>query len=84
VEHKRHRVHNFQRETVHAFLELLGAAGLEHPDELQAWHINRRVSATEVRTYAQIFDTIEPGALLKRPLPEQFERVMLIASSEAF
>ena len=78
------RVHRYQKETVHAFRELLGAAGLDHPDDLRPWHINRRVSPTRVLNYAQIYDTIEPGALLSEPVPAQYEAAWLVATPEAF
>jgi len=84
VGNKSVRVQRFHKETVHALLELLGAAGLEHPDDLRPWHINRRVSPTQVLNYAQIYDTIEPGALLSEPVPAQYEAAWLVATSEAF
>jgi glutamate synthase domain-containing protein 2 len=84
VEDKTRRVYNFHRETVHSMLQLVGAAGLESPDELRPWHILRRVSATEVRNYAEIFDSVEPGALLREPVPSAYERAMLVSSAEAF
>ena len=55
VEHKRDRVANYQRETVHTLMELCAAAGLRSPAELTRFHINRRVSPTETRTYAEIY-----------------------------
>jgi glutamate synthase domain-containing protein 2 len=60
VEHKRARVANYQHETVHTLMELCSAAGLRSPDELTRFHINRRVSATETQTYAEIYG---PGRL---------------------
>ena len=32
---------------------MLAAAGLQHPDELEPHHLVRRVSATEIKQYAQ-------------------------------
>ncbi len=58
------RVYNYHRNTVNSFLEILGAAGLSHHDELRPKHIQRRVSATEVRDYGRIYQYLEPGALL--------------------
>jgi len=55
VEHKRTRVANFQRETVHTLMELCAAAGLTSPADLTRFHINRRISSTETRTYAGIY-----------------------------
>ena len=55
VETKRTRVANYQSETVHTLMELCAAAGLGSPEELTRFHINRRVSPTEVQTYAAIY-----------------------------
>jgi glutamate synthase domain-containing protein 2 len=73
------RVASFQHETVEAFLELLGAAGLDHPSELRPGHIMRRISATDVRSYDEIFNYIKDGALLSEPVPEAYEQVWLEA-----
>ena len=78
------RIYRYHKATVEAFLDLLGAAGLGHPSDLRPWHIQRRVSPSKVMNYAQIFELVEPGALLKAPLPESYERSMLIASAESF
>ena len=66
VEDKAVRVANFHRETVAAFLELVAAAGLDHPSEIRPHHVNRRISPTRVMTLAEIFPCPEPGAFLKR------------------
>ncbi|MFT7670839.1 MAG: glutamate synthase domain-containing protein 2 [Planctomycetota bacterium] len=81
---KRKRVERFQRSTVESFLELLGAAGLDRPDQLEPRHIQRRVSVTEVKSYADIFDFIEPGSLLFDPVPENYEEDCSRARSDSF
>ncbi len=48
------RVANFQKKTVHAFLEMLGAAGLDSVDKLNRTHIRRRIG-TKIKTYAEIY-----------------------------
>jgi glutamate synthase domain-containing protein 2 len=84
VKDKSIRVTQYHEETIHAFLELLGAAGLQHPDQLQPWHIQKRISQTQVRSYAEIFQYLEPGDLLRQPLPERWEAWMRMASVESF
>lgn len=64
VSDKSQRVANFHKATVKNLLELLGAAGLCSLEELQPWHINRRVQGTDVKTYAQLYPEITPGCLL--------------------
>ena len=64
VPDKAERVRNFHRSTLHALQELVQAAGLQHPSELNAHHIVRRVSATEVRLLSKLIMQMPPGALL--------------------
>jgi glutamate synthase domain-containing protein 2 len=58
------RVARFHRETVKSFFDVLGATGLHVPSGLKPWHVMRRVSSSEVRSYHEIYPPIEPGALL--------------------
>ena len=58
------RVARYHRETVKSFFEVLGAAGMRVPGELKPWHVQRRVSSGEVRSYYDIYPPLEPGALL--------------------
>ncbi len=55
IEDKGHRVANYHKKTVSAFLELLAAAGLERSEQLERKHINRRINSTEFKTYEEIF-----------------------------
>ena len=68
------RVAHFQKATVHSFLEVLGAAGLAHPREIRPWHVQRRISASEVRHYGELFDFLSPGQLLGSELPAAYAR----------
>ncbi|MGD9602861.1 MAG: FMN-binding glutamate synthase family protein [Gammaproteobacteria bacterium] len=62
---KTERVYQFHRNTVHALKELLGAAGLTHPQQLGPEHVIRRVSSTEVRSLAALHRWARPGELLE-------------------
>lgn len=84
VGNKAARVHNFQRNTVRAFMELLGASGLSGPSDLRPWHIMRRVAPNAVRHYGEIYEYIQPGSLLGDALPHSFERAWKSASPEGF
>ncbi len=66
VEDKASRVRAFHDNTLKALHDLLCAAGLEHPGELGPEHIMRRVSPTEIRSYAALFTWLRPGELLDR------------------
>lgn len=59
------RVANFQEETVKAFYEIIGAAGLRSAKEITRGHVHRRISLSEVRTYEDLYPTVGVGSLLK-------------------
>jgi glutamate synthase domain-containing protein 2 len=64
VEDKGTRVFNFHRNTLIALAEVIGAAGLLHPEELQLHHLVRRISPTETKSAADLYVSCKPGALL--------------------
>jgi glutamate synthase domain-containing protein 2 len=64
VPDKAERVFRFHRHTLHALQELVQAAGLQHPRDITAAHIVRRVSGSEVRLLAHLVPQVAPGALL--------------------
>jgi glutamate synthase domain-containing protein 2 len=64
VPDKAQRVFNFHRSTLHALAEMLAAAGLEHPSQLEAKHLVRRMSATEIKLFSQSHVFLKPGQLL--------------------
>ncbi|ORU92878.1 MAG: glutamate synthase [Cycloclasticus sp. symbiont of Bathymodiolus heckerae] len=85
VEDKSKRVANYHEATIHNMMELVAAAGLEHLDGLQPWHINRRLSAKEVSTYSEVYPLIEEGCLLSNAgIPERWRKVWQRASSESW
>lgn len=87
VADKTERVYRYHHNTVESFMELLGAGGLHHPDQLRPWHIKRRVDLTEVRHYAELYDWLEPGSLRtddEDALPREWRRAMKMASAETF
>jgi glutamate synthase domain-containing protein 2 len=51
---KGERVFNYHEETVHSLIELLAAAGLKHPNELDRKHIKRRVGINSVKTFTEL------------------------------
>jgi glutamate synthase domain-containing protein 2 len=64
VPDKAQRVANFHHGTLEALAELVAAAGLEHPSQIQPRHILRRVSADDVRSLADLHPFVAPGQLL--------------------
>jgi glutamate synthase domain-containing protein 2 len=59
------RVYNFHRHTLEALKELVQAAGLQHPNEITANHVVRRVAGDKVKLLANHLEFVAPGALLK-------------------
>ena len=84
VEHKSKRVANYHNGTLKNFIELLGAAGLREPSELQPWHIQRRVNATEVKSLLELYQYLNPGDLLKESPPSQYANNWQAADPESF
>lgn len=68
VQDKAPRVANFHRNTLHALAELIGAAGLHHPDDLKAHHIACRISANHVTLLSTVFPEAQRGEILRGDL----------------
>ncbi len=75
VSDKSVRVANFHENTLRALAELLGAAGLQHPEQLRPHHIARRISSDEVRVLSALFPDLEPGEILQGKFRQTIFRV---------
>jgi len=64
IEDKSQRVANYQTATVRNLAELLEASGISSLEELKPEHINRRVSGTDIATYAELYPVIQSCSLL--------------------
>jgi len=64
VPDKLERVYRYHQNTLEALKELVQAAGLNHPNEINAFHIVRRAADHEVRLLANVLPFVQPGALL--------------------
>ncbi len=85
VEDKKHRVANFHKHTVESFVELMGAAGIDHPGKINRSHIYRRVFMDLVRTYEEIFPIVPEGCFLSDQLiPAEYKMYLKTASAEQF
>ncbi|MFK3719800.1 FMN-binding glutamate synthase family protein [Pseudomonas fulva] len=85
VPDKAERVLNFHRNTLHALAEMLAAAGLEHPSQLEAKHLVRRISATEIKLFSQMHVFLKPGELLTGEVDGQFySRMWQLARADSF
>jgi len=84
VADKRVRVANFHQQTVKAAGELMGAAGIRHPDDIHRVYIHRRVAANKVETYLDSYPYIPWASLLQPPYPKSFELLMRISRPDSF
>ena len=64
VPDKIQRVANFHRATLHELAELTAAAGLDHPNEFKPMHISRRLSPSEVASFADLYPSLADGELV--------------------
>jgi len=84
VDDKKVRVANYHHETIKAAVELMAAAGIEHPDKLHRSHIYRRVSANQIQTYAEMYPYLLRGSLLEPPFPQGWELNVMHSHPETF
>jgi len=91
VPDKSERVFNFHNETLKTLKELVEAAGLHHPGEIDAPHIVRRISKNEVRLLSFLLPEMPKGLLLKNEgidpslnLPRVFELYWHKAQASSF
>jgi glutamate synthase domain-containing protein 2 len=84
IEDKKARVANFHKHTVESFVELLGAAGIDHPRKLNRHQISRRVFMNDVKTLEEIYPSVEAGAMLNGHMPEKYAKSFAAASADKF
>ncbi len=84
VDNKAPRVANYQRETVRTLLEVVSAAGLTHPNQLRPKHIMRRISASEVASFAKIYPGIAQGDLCAGRVPDYLQEAWEAANTTSF
>ena len=85
VPDKATRVFNFHRNTLKALAEMLAAAGLTHPEQLEARHLVRRMSATEIKLFSQMHVFLAPGELLGEHISGEFyARMWALADAQRF
>ncbi|MDB5121684.1 MAG: glutamate synthase [Sphingobacteriales bacterium] len=84
VEDKKVRVYNFHKTTVFSAVQLIGAAGLGHPDDIHRSFICRRIGQNLIQTYAESYPYIPIGSLIDTPYPLQYELDMALSTPETF
>ena len=85
VADKAMRVQRFHDNTLLALRDLIGAAGLVHPQQLGPEHILRRESPARIRSLAAMYRFLEPGELLHgAPEHAVFKAFWADARSDSF
>ena len=78
------RVASFHGQTVKALAEFVAAAGLDHPGELRPHHFMRRAAPDRVVTFAEQYQFMEPGELLRGTQNAHFATAWRMASAHSF
>jgi glutamate synthase domain-containing protein 2 len=84
VPDKTDRVFNFHRATLAELAELTAAAGLDHPSEFKAEHISRRISPSEVITFADLYPSLAEGELVAGSGNPRWRRPWDLAQAHSF
>lgn len=85
VDDKKMRVARFHDATMHSFLEIVGAMGLESPSELRPYMIYRRVDSNTVKCYSEIHPYLEKNILLNESnVPSHFKIHWQTSSAQRF
>lgn len=82
---KKQKVANFHRQTVEAFVELMAAAGIDHPDKINRTNVYRRESTSTIKRYDQIYPYLTPGCLLNPDtVPKKWKHLIAEARIDSF
>jgi len=64
VPEKAERVRRYHASTIESFLEILAAMGVPDPRDVTPDQIFRRISDMKVKSFAEIYEFLEPGQLI--------------------
>jgi hypothetical protein len=79
------RIANYHAETLKSFVELMAAAGIDHPSKINRSHIFRRINQYEVRRYDEIFPYIPADCLLNaNTVPQEWQHYWQVADANKF
>ncbi len=84
IEDKADRVYRYHHNTIHAFLELLGSAGFDDPAQLKPHHVHRRLDFRTSMHYGQLFEYLQPDALLATQPPADWAERWHAAAADSF
>lgn len=84
VPDKADRVYHFHKNTVAALMEVVGAAGCEHPSDLTPRHIMHRVTEDRAYTADRAYQLLRTGDLLNAPETTHLNREWEMAQAHTF
>ena len=85
VDSKAERVANYHAANVKSLAKIVGGAGLHAVQDITPDHVCRRISETETKTYSEIYERLDSGALLSgAELPEHWARPWQLADAAAW
>jgi glutamate synthase domain-containing protein 2 len=84
VDDKARRVASFHRNTLKALGEVLGAAGLSHPNDIKPWHLHIRQADGRVVRGDAFYMHVAPGALLRGEVDADLAQEWSRAQAESF
>ena len=67
VEDKSQRVLNYHKATVEQAVKMMASMGATTPGDLSPTQLRKVISPWETRSYAELFEWLEPGQLLAEP-----------------
>ncbi len=75
VKEKNIRVATYQKETVKSAVELMCAAGIDHPNKVDRDVMHKRLDEHIIKTYEDIYPEMQPGCLVnENTVPETWKR----------
>ncbi|GAB2837651.1 FMN-binding glutamate synthase family protein [Streptomyces daliensis] len=84
VEDKYRRVQRFQQATVHSAMEIMASLGARSAADLRPDMLRRRVGPDTVRSFADLYEWLEPGQLLDGAAPRDWARDWHEADADTF
>lgn len=84
VDHKKLRAAAYHHNTMHGFLEIVGAMGLTNSSYLSPDYIMQRVSNHVAKPLSKIYEFVTSGQLLGSDIPEAYQSYWALANAESF
>ena len=82
---KAQRVYNFHKNTLKSLAAIVGAVGLHHPKDLQAYHIARRLENGQIKLLSKFYYFTETGVLLNLSArSDVFNQMWVMANPDSF